>query len=63
MRRAFAAKAGRLDTLVLCAGINGVWAPIDDITPAEWDRTMHVNLRGTYLALRTSCATQATTTR
>lgn len=48
---AFAAKAGRLDTLVLCAGINGVWAPIDDITPAEWDRTMHVNLRGTYLAL------------
>jgi len=48
---AFAAKSDRLDTLVICAGINGVWAPIDDITPAEWDRTMHVNLRGTYLAL------------
>jgi NAD(P)-dependent dehydrogenase (short-subunit alcohol dehydrogenase family) len=43
-------QAGRLDVLVISAGINGVWAPVDDITPAEWDRTMNINLRGTYLS-------------
>src|SRR6185437_8107816 len=44
-------QAGRLDIVVANAGINGVWAPIDDITPAEWDKTIAVNLRGTYLTL------------
>ena len=41
----------RLDIVVANAGINGTWAPIDDIQPHEWDRTMAVNLRGTYLTL------------
>ncbi|MEO8245098.1 MAG: SDR family NAD(P)-dependent oxidoreductase [bacterium] len=45
------AATGRIDGLVICAGINGTWAPIDDLTPAEWDHTIAVNLRGTYLAL------------
>ncbi|MDB5615329.1 MAG: family oxidoreductase [Devosia sp.] len=42
---------GRLDIVVANAGINGVWAPIDDLTPDEWDETMSVNLRGTYMTL------------
>lgn len=42
---------GRLDIIVANAGINGVWAPIDDLRPAEWDKTIAVNLRGTYLTL------------
>jgi NAD(P)-dependent dehydrogenase (short-subunit alcohol dehydrogenase family) len=42
---------GRLDLLFANAGINGVWAPIDEITPEEWDRTINTNLRGTYLTL------------
>jgi NAD(P)-dependent dehydrogenase (short-subunit alcohol dehydrogenase family) len=42
---------GRLDIVVANAGINGMWAPIDELTPAEWDKTMAVNLRGTYLTL------------
>ena len=42
---------GRLDIVVANAGINGVWAPIDELTPAEWDETIAVNLRGTYLTL------------
>ncbi len=42
---------GRLDLVVSNAGINGVWAPIDDLEPDEWDRTMAVNLRGAYLTL------------
>jgi NAD(P)-dependent dehydrogenase (short-subunit alcohol dehydrogenase family) len=41
----------RLDIVVANAGINGVWAPIDDLQPAEWDQTMSINLRGTYLTL------------
>jgi NAD(P)-dependent dehydrogenase (short-subunit alcohol dehydrogenase family) len=44
-------RAGRLDIVLANAGINGVWAPIDDLQPAEWDRTIAVNLRGTYLTL------------
>lgn len=45
------AVAGRLDIVIVNAGINGVWAPIDDITPAEWDRTHAINLRGSYLTI------------
>ena len=43
--------AGRLDIVVANAGINGVWAPVDDLAPDEWDRTIAINLRGTYLTL------------
>ena len=42
---------GRIGIVVANAGINGTWAPIDDLKPGEWDRTMTVNLRGTYLTL------------
>lgn len=42
---------GALDIVIANAGINGVWAPIDDLKPAEWDETIAVNLRGTYLTL------------
>ncbi len=42
---------GRIDVLVANAGINGVWAPIDDLKPDEWDKTIGINLRGTYLTL------------
>ncbi len=42
---------GRLDIVVANAGINGVWAPIEELAPAEWDQTIAVNLRGTYLTI------------
>lgn len=42
---------GTLDIVVANAGINGVWAPIDELQPAEWDNTIGTNLRGTYLTL------------
>ncbi|MGE7368468.1 SDR family oxidoreductase [Neorhizobium sp. NPDC001467] len=57
MRKAVSAlvsEYGRLDIVVANAGINGVWAPIDDLKPDEWDRTLSVNLRGTYLTLHTT---------
>lgn len=45
------ARTGQLDIVVANAGINGTWAPIDDLRPAEWDETIAVNLRGTFLTL------------
>ncbi len=42
---------GRLDVIFANAGINGVWAPIDEISPDEWDQTIRVNLRGAFLTL------------
>jgi NAD(P)-dependent dehydrogenase (short-subunit alcohol dehydrogenase family) len=40
-----------LHIVVANAGINGTWAPIDDLRPDEFDKTIAVNLRGTYLTL------------
>lgn len=40
-----------LQIVVANAGINGTWAPIDDLTPEEFDKTIAINLRGTYLTL------------
>ncbi|MBX4957679.1 SDR family oxidoreductase [Rhizobium lentis] len=42
---------GGIDIVIANAGINGVWAPIDDLKPDEWDQTISVNLRGTYMTL------------
>jgi NAD(P)-dependent dehydrogenase (short-subunit alcohol dehydrogenase family) len=42
---------GRLDIVFANAGINGVWAPIDELQPEEWDQTIANNLRGTYLTV------------
>lgn len=42
---------GGLDGVVVNAGINGTWAPIDDLHADEWDRTIRVNLRSTYITL------------
>ncbi len=45
---------GRLDVVVANAGINGLWAPLEQITPEDWDRTLAINLRGTYLTVRSA---------
>ncbi|HUG62830.1 MAG TPA: SDR family NAD(P)-dependent oxidoreductase [Methylomirabilota bacterium] len=42
---------GRLDIVFANAGINGVWAPIEELKPEEFDRTVSINLRGTYLTI------------
>ena len=47
-------KYGRLDIVFANAGINGVWAPIDELQPEEWDETIAINLRGTYLTIHYS---------
>jgi NAD(P)-dependent dehydrogenase (short-subunit alcohol dehydrogenase family) len=42
---------GHLDIVFANAGINGVWAPIDELQPEEWERTHAINLKGTYLTI------------
>lgn len=43
---------GRLDVLVNNAGIAGPTANVEDIDPAEWDRTIAVNLGGHFYCTR-----------
>jgi len=43
---------GQLDVVVANAGINGVWAPVDEIEPDEWGTTIATNLTGTFLTVR-----------
>jgi NAD(P)-dependent dehydrogenase (short-subunit alcohol dehydrogenase family) len=45
-------KWGRLDIVLANAGINGLWAPIEDLTPDDWDKTMDINLKGTFLTIK-----------
>ncbi|MBY5163880.1 SDR family oxidoreductase [Salsipaludibacter albus] len=43
---------GRLDVVVANAGVNGVWAPIDELGADDFRHTLDVNLTGTYLTIR-----------
>jgi NAD(P)-dependent dehydrogenase (short-subunit alcohol dehydrogenase family) len=43
---------GRLDVVFANAGINGVWAPIDELKPEEWDKTLAINLSGTFYTIK-----------
>jgi NAD(P)-dependent dehydrogenase (short-subunit alcohol dehydrogenase family) len=45
---------GRLDVVVANAGTNGVWAPLESLTEEEWDETLDINLKGTFLTLKHS---------
>lgn len=41
-----------LDGVIANAGINGVWAPLDEIEVDEWEQTMDINLKGTFLTVK-----------
>ncbi len=46
------ARLDGLDVLVNNAGIAGPTGPLDEVDPAEWDRTVAVNLTGAFLCTR-----------
>jgi NAD(P)-dependent dehydrogenase (short-subunit alcohol dehydrogenase family) len=55
MKRAFeriGKEFGRLDVAFANAGINGLWAPIDELGYDDWTETMRINLGGTFLTLK-----------
>jgi len=43
---------GRLDIVVANAGVNGTWAPVEDITEEEWQSVTDINLKGTFLTVK-----------
>jgi NAD(P)-dependent dehydrogenase (short-subunit alcohol dehydrogenase family) len=45
---------GRLDIVFANAGVNGVWAPLDELEPDEWENTLRINLTGTFLTVKAS---------
>jgi NAD(P)-dependent dehydrogenase (short-subunit alcohol dehydrogenase family) len=44
----------KLDIVFANAGINGVWAPIEDLTVEEWQKTININLNGTFYTLKSA---------
>ncbi len=55
MKRAVASAVdtfGGLDIVFANAGVNGVWAPIEELEPDEWDDTLNINLKGTFLTVK-----------
>lgn len=47
-----ASRYGRLDVLVNNAGISGPTAPVEEIPPADWERTVAVDLNGQFYCTR-----------
>lgn len=43
---------GHIDIVFANAGINGVWAPIEELSPEEWNKTINTNLTGTFLTIK-----------
>ncbi|MES2996384.1 MAG: SDR family NAD(P)-dependent oxidoreductase [Verrucomicrobiota bacterium] len=55
MTAAYKEIAGHWDTVdivVANAGINGTWAPLGELRVDEWDETLGINLRGTFLTVK-----------
>ncbi len=50
--RRVAERWGRLNIVFANAGINGVWAPIEELAPEEFERTLRNNLTGTFLTIK-----------
>jgi NAD(P)-dependent dehydrogenase (short-subunit alcohol dehydrogenase family) len=45
---------GRLDVVFANAGVNGVWAQLDQLSLEEWEQTIRINLTGTFLTIRSA---------
>lgn len=43
---------GKLDVVFANAGVNGVWAPIEELASEEWEKTIAINLTGTFFSIK-----------
>jgi NAD(P)-dependent dehydrogenase (short-subunit alcohol dehydrogenase family) len=42
----------RLDIVFANAGVNGVWAPIEELSADDWQKTLAINLSGTFYTIK-----------
>lgn len=42
----------QLDVVFANAGINGKWAPLEELELEDWNKTLNVNLTGTFLTIK-----------
>ena len=49
---AIANEWGQIDIVFANAGVNGVWAPIEELAPEEFAQTIQTNLTGTFLTIK-----------
>lgn len=47
---------GGLDIVVPNAGINGTWAPLEELDPEDFEQTWRVNLFGSFLTVKAALA-------
>lgn len=47
-------EAGGLHIVFANAGVNGVWAPIEELKTDEWQSTIAINLNGTFYTIQAS---------
>jgi NAD(P)-dependent dehydrogenase (short-subunit alcohol dehydrogenase family) len=52
--RRFAQDANGLHIVFANAGINGVWAPLEEFSVEEWRRTLAINLDGTFFTVKSA---------
>jgi NAD(P)-dependent dehydrogenase (short-subunit alcohol dehydrogenase family) len=45
-------RAGGLHAVFANAGVNGVWAPIEELKLEDWQSTIAINLTGTFLTIK-----------
>jgi NAD(P)-dependent dehydrogenase (short-subunit alcohol dehydrogenase family) len=43
---------GQLDIVVANAGVNGLWAPVEDIAEQDWESVYDINMKGTFLTVK-----------
>ena len=43
---------GRLDVVFANAGVNGKWAPLDQLEVEDWNHTLDINVKGTFLTVK-----------
>jgi len=57
MMRFAVSEFGRLDSIFNNAGIGGAFGPLTDIRVRDWDRTLSIVLRGTFLCVKHAART------
>lgn len=50
--RELAAELNGVEVFFCNAGINGTWAPLEELTLSEWQKTIETNLTSTFLSLK-----------